>query len=95
MPEGPIQVIVRAGAVTGARFLDTGAALDAQRLATLPSISGLFALVDAAYAQSAATVEFTANAGYGYLESLFIDYSLQVADKALCLDGTNFIADPA
>jgi hypothetical protein len=81
LPEEPIVITVRGGVVASARFTPSGTPLGAERLATLPTLSGLFALADAAYAARAARIDFRANATQGYLEMLYIDQDEQMADE--------------
>ena len=80
-PEEPVVVTVRGGVVAAARFTPSGTPVGAERLATLPTLSGLFALADAAYAARAAQIDFRANATHGYLETLYIDPDYQMADE--------------
>lgn len=81
LPEEPVVVTVRGGVVASARFTPSGTPVGAERLVTLPTLSGLFALADAAYAARAAQIDFRANATHGYLETLYIDPDYQMADE--------------
>ena len=62
-------------------------------MAALPTLSGMFAVADAAYAENAETVNFTANVDHGYLEFLFIDYRVNMADEEISFNATGFARD--
>jgi hypothetical protein len=93
VPESAIEIQVQAGRATSARFVETGVAVDAQRLATLPTITDLYALLDAAYAQDAAMVRFSIDPAHAYLLSIFIDYNALMADEEVGYTISNFIID--
>lgn len=93
VPEGPIAVVVRNGAVQGATYVDTGEPVGTARLSRLPTISGLFAIADEAYAMQAAEVRFTGSAAYGYPEDLYIDYDRRIADEEIGYKVTSFTRD--
>ena len=57
--------------------------VDAKRMSGIETLSGLFRVIDEAYAGSAAEVKFKANAELGYLEYLYIDFNARVADEEL------------
>jgi hypothetical protein len=91
--ESPIEVQVRNGVVVSGQFSDSGVSVSAERLATLPTLSGLFDLVDAAYAQNAAAVRFSVHPTYGFLESMFIDLVSSLADEELAYTVSDFVVD--
>jgi hypothetical protein len=93
IPQGPVEVTVRAGSVFSAKLLDTGASLGAAQLAGLPTLADLFAQADSAYIQGAAAIQFTANPVHGFLEQLFIDYSAITADDEVSYSITDFARD--
>jgi Family of unknown function (DUF6174) len=95
LPEGSIDVVVRGGVVSSATFSGTGLPVTPERLATLPTLSGLFTLVDSAYAKGAAEIRFTINAAHGFLDSLFIDYVTASADEEIGYTVTGFVRDGA
>jgi hypothetical protein len=81
VPESDIEVTVRDGQVTSAVHTDTRAPVSPARLLTLPTLTVLFDIGADAYARNAAQVTFTPNTRYGFLESIFIDYDVQMADE--------------
>lgn len=95
VPEGPISVVVRNGAVQGAIYVNTGAPVGGERLSHVPThvptLSGLFDIADAAYSRRAAEVRFTSNAEYGYFENLYIDYDRGRADDEIGYMITNLV----
>jgi Family of unknown function (DUF6174) len=93
--EGPINVVVRGGTLTAATYVNTGLPVGDDRFTRLPTLSGLFALADSGYSQNAASIRFTVNAALGYLEYLYIDYFVDLADEELSYTITGFGRDPA
>lgn len=89
-PESDIVVIVRAGALDSAFFVDTGAALSEERMRRVLTVDGLFEEIEDAYAKNAALVRVTYNGTYGYPENLFIDYESNLADEEIRYTVTNF-----
>jgi hypothetical protein len=83
IPESSIEVTVRDGQVSSAVHVDTRVALSPERLRLLPTLTVLFDLGGNAYARNAAQVQFTSNTRYGFLESIFIDYDIQIADEEI------------
>jgi hypothetical protein len=81
VPESAIEVTVRDGKVSSAVHVDTRAPVSPERLLTLPTLTVLFDIGDDAYARNAAQVRFTPNSRYGFLESIYIDYDVQMADE--------------
>ncbi len=83
LPEQPITVVVRDGKVQRAYFSISKIDVDAKRMSSLDTLSGLFRVIDEAYAGAAAEVKFKANAQLGYLEYLSIDFNARIADEEL------------
>lgn len=83
LPEQPITVVVRDGKVHRAFYSISRVDVDAKRMSGIETLSGLFRVIDEAYAGSAAEVKFKANAELGYLEYLYIDFNARVADEEL------------
>jgi hypothetical protein len=83
LPESNIEVTVRDGQVYSAVYIDTRTPVSPERLLSLPTLTVLFDLGGNAYARNAAQVRFTSNTRYGFLESIFIDYDVQIADEEI------------
>lgn len=83
IPESAIEVTVRDGQVSSAVYVDTRAPVSPARLLALPTLTVLFDLGADAYNRNAARVTFTPNTRYGFLESIDIDYSVQIADEEI------------
>jgi len=81
--------------LVSATFIETGQPVSVDRIATLPTLSGLFELADNAYARNATAIRYTTNATLGYLESLFIDYSASIADEEIGYTVSAFGQDTA
>jgi hypothetical protein len=81
IPESAIEITVRDGKVSSAVYVDTRASVSPERLLALPTLTVLFDIGDDAYSRNAAQVKFTPNTRYGFLESIYIDYDLQMADE--------------
>lgn len=83
LPEQPITVVVRNDRVQRAFYSVSNIDVDARRLSGLDTLSGLFRVMDEAYAGSAAEIKFKANDQLGYLEYLSIDFDARIADEEL------------
>ncbi|WP_293995312.1 DUF6174 domain-containing protein [Sphaerotilus sp.] len=79
--ESEIEVTVRDGKVSSAVYVDTRTSVSPERLLALPTLTVLFDIGNDAYARHAAEVRFAPNARYGFLESIYIDYDVQMADE--------------
>lgn len=79
--KGSPVVVVRDGKVVSARYAD-GTFVDGAQLQRLPSMSDIFAAMEAAYARGL-LVRFTANRPYGDLSEVYIDYIKEAADDEL------------
>jgi hypothetical protein len=78
---GDLRVVVKNDVVQGATWLNNGEAASAGYLRLIPSLSGVFQKIDAAYASHAEKIELRFNPDYGFPEQVFIDYSTRIADE--------------
>jgi uncharacterized protein DUF6174 len=77
------EVVVRVsnGSVASARHVDDGTSVSAERLADLPTIDGLFDLLDDALDRNAASIEVEFDAALGFPTRINIDFQMQVIDE--------------
>jgi hypothetical protein len=92
LPEAiePTVIVVRGDKVAEAFYKRTGIAVDSVRQSRLPTINGLFQMIDDAYAKPAALVRFKANVDVGYLEEIFVDRDAAMVDEELIYLVTDF-----
>ncbi|EIJ36341.1 DUF6174 domain-containing protein [Thiothrix nivea] len=96
----PINIEVRDGSVTSARYADTGELIPDDRQTNKQSIynlsaDGLFNLVDQAIKGGAAQVDVSYDKQYGIPTSIYIDQSKQIADEEMGYSITNFRPEPS
>lgn len=83
VPEEEMLVIVRAGVIQSATYQPSGNTVPAQRLKGVPTVPGLFKIIDDALAAHADQLDATYHAGDGHPEQIFIDYSRLMADEEM------------
>ncbi|NVO07156.1 MAG: hypothetical protein HXX19_15120 [Rhodoferax sp.] len=81
VPQEPIHIVVKKDQVFSARYTPSGKPVES--LKGLPTLDGLMARIDAAYAQHAASIRLRLHPLLGYPEYVYIDYEAQVADEEL------------
>ncbi len=88
----PIQITAAAGQIQSAVFVDDGRAVDEQVRRYLTTIEGVFDKIQAALDQNADQVTVAYDPTLGYPTSVFLDYSMQVADEEFALQISDFTA---
>ena len=89
-PPNQSVITVRAGVITEAYYVDSGAALTPEQIANLPGINGLFDIIQSAIDRNVPVLDVTYNAAYGYPETIYIDYYSQIIDDEIYHVVTNF-----
>jgi hypothetical protein len=77
----PLLVYVQDGAVTGTTRRDGGGAVLPEVAAYVPTMEGIFALIQEGINLNAASVDVIYDSTYGYPTSMYIDYSEFIADE--------------
>lgn len=85
-------VTVENGAVTGADYLDSGAAVEAALLTYVPTIPDLFDLVESALAGSTAYFFASYDSEYGYPTRIEVDYSANAIDDEIAISARSLTA---
>lgn len=83
LAESDIVVIVAAGVLDSAFYVDTGTAPSEERMSRLFTLDGLFEIIADAYARKAAVVHVTYNSIAGFPEDVYIDYVSNLADEEI------------
>lgn len=95
----PVNIEVRDGSVTSARYADTGELIPDDRQYNKQSVynlnaEGLFNLVEQGIQSGAAQVDATYDKQYGLPTSIYIDQSRQIADEEMGYTISNFRPEP-
>lgn len=95
----PVNIEVRDGSVTSARYADTGELIPDDRQYNKQSVynlnaEGLFNLVEQGIQSGAAQVDATYDKQYGLPTSIYIDQSTQIADEEMGYTISNFQPEP-
>lgn len=96
----PINIEVRDGSVTSARYADTGELIPDDRQYNKQSVynlnaDGLFNLVEQGIKGGAAQVDVTYDKTFGIPTSIYIDQSQQIADEEMGYTISNFRPEPS
>lgn len=77
----PVNVVEQGGEIVSATYADTGEPVPQNVFDALDTIDDVFARLENAYENNAATVDVTYDAQFGYPTSVFIDQSEMIADE--------------
>lgn len=90
-PESPITVVVRNDVVVDAYHVDTLERVPAGRMERLPTLPGLLAEVERAYATGAAQVDVSFDPLLGHVQTLYVDQDRRIADEEIAYRVSNLI----
>lgn len=90
-PESPITIVVRNDVVVDAYHVDSLERVPAGRMERLPTVPGLLAEVERAYANGAARVDVSFDPLLGHVQTLYVDQDPRIADEEIAYRVSNLI----